>query len=163
MADLTIRINGFNRHSVRNAITKLKKYQTTSNQQVNEACMKVADFGSKWAQSLFDSVGKGNYDGNYDVTVTAEPTQDGARVVASGETVLFIEYGAGVHRGYGHPDPQGYGPGTYPGKGHWNDPNGWWYRHGERTLGNPPSAAMYYAEQAMRRELDNIVRGTLST
>ena len=116
--------------------------------------MKIAEYGAERARTGFSFA---SYDGTNDVTVTAEPTTLGARVRASGQAVLFIEYGAGAKMGYGHPDPGPYGPGTYPGKGHWNDPNGWIYggigsgksRVPLRTWGNPPACAMYNAEQDM--------------
>lgn len=46
----------------------------------------------------------------------------------SGEAILFLEFGAGLI-GYGHPRAGefGFGPGTYPGGGNWNNPGGWWY------------------------------------
>ena len=49
------------------------------------------------------------------------------------------------------------GPGTYPeGKGHWNDPKGWWLpkeKGGEHTYGNPPAAPMYDAVKTIEQKL----------
>ncbi len=140
---MTITINGFDPVSIQSAIDQLQKLNDNT---VSEACMRIAEYGAQRAQTAFTFA---SYDGVNDVSVVAEPTLDGARVRASGNAVLFIEYGAGARRGYGHPRPGPYGPGTYPGKGHWDDPNGWYYRHGFRSWGNPPACAMYNAEQDM--------------
>ena len=84
-----------------------------------------------------------------------------AAVVASGEGALFLEFGAGYLMGYGHPEPLGYGPGTYPGKGHWDDPNGWYYEHGKKSYGNPPTAAMYNARKIIQQNLKDLAKGIL--
>ena len=157
---MTITINGFDTASIDAAIRELQTTFKDQNQMIQDACMKVAEFGAKWAEGGYRSAEYPS--GANDVVVTAEATGDGARVRASGENVLFIEYGAGALRGYGHPEPNGYGPGTFnPSSDNWKNPNGWYYAHGRKTWGNPPSAAMYYAEQAMRENADTIVNGVL--
>lgn len=158
---MTITINGFDTASIDAAIRELQTTFKDQNQMVQDACMKVAEFGAKWAEGGYRSAEYPS--GANDVVVTAEATGDGARVRASGENVLFIEYGAGALRGYGHPEPNGYGPGTFnPLSDNWKNPNGWYYAHGRKTWGNPPSAAMYYAEQAMRENADTIVNGVIN-
>lgn len=153
----TIRFNALDTASVNSAIAELQRIRSEQNQKVQDACMRVADFGARWAGAEFASA---EYDGTNDVRVTSEPTADGALVRASGEATLFIEYGAGALRGYGHPRPDGYGPGTYnPLSDNWKNPNGWYYAHGKKSWGNPPAAAMYHAEQAMREYAPHIVNG----
>lgn len=95
------------------------------------------------------------YDGDNDVKVTFEYRGPLTRaVVATGQATLFIEYGTGTI-GYGHPEPDIYGPGTWSdgpmGKGHWQDPGGWYYAHEKKTMGNPPNKPMYDA----RKEIEN--------
>lgn len=150
---MTIDINGFDRASIRSAIRELQKL---SKGKTDEACMALAEYGAQRARTTFQFA---EYDGVNDVTVVAESIPNGARVHASGNAVLFIEYGAGATRGYGHPNPRQYGPGTYPGRGHWNDPNGWYYAHGQRSWGNPPACAMYNAEVDMYYRAHEIVSG----
>ena len=151
-----ITVQAFDRHSIRNAINKLKTYQTDIDGKMQEVCERLASMGALRASLEFS---RAPYNGDNDVEVTAEPYDGGWRVRASGEAVLFIEFGAGAAYGYGHKEPQGYGPGTYPSdKHHWDDPNGWWYGHGKHTYGNPPSAAMYHAEQDIRTEIENVIR-----
>lgn len=161
MSDLRISINGMSSDSVRRAIEKLDTLRTDMSDKMNTVCERLATLGAVRASLEF---ARAPYNGDNDVTVTAEPFGDGWRVRASGEAVLFIEFGAGATYGYGHPDPQGYGPGTYPSnKGHWNDPNGWWYARNQHTYGNPPAAAMYHAEQDIRREIERVVSEVFGT
>jgi hypothetical protein len=92
------------------------------------------------------------------------------QVIASGETVLFIEFGTGVSNPeYVAPSGLTYKHGTY-GKGKGVDPNGWVYvgEQGNagkplggnvyKTMGNPPARAMYDASKDMRAEITRIFR-----
>lgn len=157
---MTIDINGFDRGSIRDAIRQLEKVM---NGKSDEACMRVAEYGAKVASERFVAAAP-SYDGNYDVSVVAESIPNGARVHASGQSVAFVEYGAGaIYPNYPGVDP--YGRGSWSmgpdGKGHWNDPNGWYYAHGKKSWGNPPAAAMFHAEQAMRDNASDIARGVI--
>jgi hypothetical protein len=98
--------------------------------------------------------------------VKVEAVPDGklrTYVVATGDAVLFIEFGAGYLMGYGHPEPMGYGPGTYPGKGHWDDPKGWYLPKAvqeatgkKKSFGNPPAAAMYNTVKDLEERIAEI-------
>ena len=88
----------------------------------------------------YSRVGQIATDGKGMPTIEVENEGDTWKIIANGEEAVFIEFGAGAMYGYGHPDPQGFGPGTYPGKGHWNDPKGWYTPMGEHTYGNAPTA-----------------------
>ena len=105
------------------------------------------------------------YVGKNDVSVRIDDTGSVAVIYAEGQSVAFIEFGAGAKYGYGHPQAAefGVGPGTYPdGKGHWDDPKGWWYG-GVHTYGNTPAMAMYLAVQEMTAQLTDIARDVFST
>lgn len=114
------------------------------------------------------------YDGTNDSNVSIEQTQNGYRVVASGNAVAFIEFGTGVHYNSGSsyplPKPSGIvGIGEY-GKKHgkkdkWQyigDPgtNGVVSNDGRvvTTHGNPAQMPMYHALTAMQDEVERIVR-----
>lgn len=156
---ITIRFNAFDTVSVDNAIRQLGQLRSEQGNRVDEACMRIAEYGASRARADFS---RAIYDGNNDVTVTAESIPLGARVRASGNAVLFIEYGAGATMGYGHPRVGRYGPGTYnPLSDHWKNPNGWYYAHGRRSLGNPPAMAMYHAEQDMYYRAYDIANGVI--
>lgn len=119
----------------------------------------LAEIGKQTAKGLYDIA---DYDGDRDTVVDVKGIKGGKAVVASGESVLFIEYGSGLI-GYGHPEPLQYGPGTWSdsekGKHHWNDPNGWHIPGtGQRTYGNPPAMAMYQAGKEIKRNIPRVVR-----
>ena len=108
------------------------------------------------------------YTGPRDEKVTVEERGPGKyAIVASGQTVLFVEFGAGVYLGGGHPQAGefGYGPTTYPGQIHADDPNGWYLpksvagKSGVHTYGNAPSAAMYHTAKSLRAMLEQAARG----
>ena len=94
---------------------------------------------------------------------------------ANSKSLLFLEFGAGVRYGGGHPwdDDFGLGPGTYPGAGHWDDPNGWWFptddprlvirrdKNGQgwgHSYGNKPHMPFYKADKAMRNDILEIAK-----
>ena len=152
----TIRIDGLDSASIRQAISELRKASHGNSQDVTDVCMQIAEVGRVRAEADFAGC---PYQGTKDVTVTTEPMQGGARLIASGETVAFLEYGSGAYNpAYLGDDPYGRGSwSTGPeGKGHWDDPNGWYYAHGQRSMGNPPANAMFHAEQDMRRRAESI-------
>lgn len=90
------------------------------------------------------------------------------QLVTASKAILFFEFGAGIG-GVGHPlaGEMGMGAGTYPGKGHWNDPNGWWYRGDDgnwhHTYGNAPHMPMYKASRAMIAAIERIGREVFLT
>lgn len=143
--------------------TGLRDYEKWIERKTEELASRLADMGAQKAEINFAAA---YYDGDEDHSITVEQRGDNEfAVIASGRTVLFVEFGTGLI-GYGHPEPNGYGPGTYPGKGHWNDPNGWIYggvgsgknRKPLRSHGNPPNMPMYHAIEELEQELARVVK-----
>ena len=132
----------------------LEDYKKWLSKKSDELCKRLADMGAIKAEVNFAAA---YYDGDEDHTITTEPYDGGYKIKASWKTVLFVEFGSGLI-GYGHPEPHEYGPGTYPGKGHWNDPNGWWYAHGKHSHGNPPNMPMYNTVKELEQELARVVK-----
>lgn len=110
------------------------------------------------------------YAGTNDVEITVEPKNNGFEIVATGQAVLFIEFGTGI-KNPEHPQSAefGYAHGTY-GKGQGANEKGWVY-YGEqgnagqpirdgvyRTLGNPPARAMYNSSKEMGQEIYRIAQ-----
>ena len=108
------------------------------------------------------------YDGVKDVDVRVEVRDENCRaVVATGETALILEFGAGVLHGYGHPEAAqaGMGPTTYPGQVHAADPHGWYLPKDvqavtgrKKSYGNAPSEAMYNAAKSLETVFERTVR-----
>ena len=137
---------------------ELSDYRQWQKQKARELAERLADLGVQVARVQFE---RGSYLGDKDVSVPAEPRGNGYIVRADGKSVLFIEFGTGITYGFGHPEAQehGMGPGTYPdGKGHWNDPRGWYIPGGQHTYGNPPAMPMYTARKTIEEELPRIVK-----
>lgn len=144
--------------NAKTVISQLRQYKSGLNTKIHILIERLGNIGVNTANLKYSTAA---YDGDKDVEVTAEWIGNTTlRVIASGETVLFIEFGSGLG-GYGHPQAKefGYGPGTYSdneavgGKHHWADPKGWYYEHGKKSHGNPPSRAMYDAGKEMRMRI----------
>jgi hypothetical protein len=162
----TIRINGLSEENIKNAITEVREYARWVERKENELRVKLAARGAVVASIQFS---RAIYNGTNDVSVRVDDTGSVAVIYAEGESVAFIEFGSGDRYGHGHPQAGefGFGPGTWStgeeGKGHWNDPKGWWYARGKHSYGNPPAMAMYQAVQVMTEELTNIAREVFGT
>lgn len=148
--------------SIDAAMGQINAYRDSLQAKCKLLCERLANLGMNTAKVTL-SFAQGYYVGDVDADITVEEIENGYRVVASGETVFILEFGAGVRLGYGHPqaDEFGMGPGTYPdGKGHWNDPNGWYLPggHGRHSIGNPPGMMMYNAAKDIRAAIERTVR-----
>lgn len=159
---MNIRIDLNDKSTIDDAVKKLNGFKDGLKEKANKIAEKLAEIGVEKASVDFSRVA---YVGPKEASVSVENLGDGKyAVIASGETVLVLEFGAGVTYGYGHPENSrfGMGPGTYPNaKGHWDDPEGWWLpreKGGQHTYGNPPSMAMYNTEQEIKREIERVAR-----
>ena len=138
----------------------LKEYDKWLKRKSDELAKRLADMGAVKASLEFS---RAIYTGDEDHEITVEPCNGGYKVRATGTTVLFVEFGTGLI-GYGHPEPHGMGAGTYPGKGHWDDPSGWWLPreknngHSQHTYGNPPNMPMYNTVKELEQELARVVK-----
>ena len=158
----TIRINGISEATINAAAKEMRRYADWVSQKEVELRSRLASLGATVASIQFS---RAIYSGTNDVSVHVDDTGSVAVIYAEGESVAFIEFGAGATYGYGHPMAAelGVGPGTYPeGKGHWDNPKGWWYAHGQHTYGNPPAQAMLAARDAMVSDITSIAREVFS-
>ena len=156
MKDVTIHV--FDPRDMQIKTDEIADYLDDLEEKANRICERLASIGAVTASLGFARV---PYNGPKDVAFSVEPLQDGYAIHARGNAVLFLEFGAGAKHGYGHPEPEGYGPGTYPGKGHWDDPRGWWIpkdKGGGHTYGNPPTMAMYETAKALRERVLDVAR-----
>lgn len=162
----TIRIDGLSEASINVAVQEMHRYADWVRSKEAELVSKLAAIGKQVAEINFAFA---VYDGTNDVSVRVEENGSSATIYAEGKDVAFIEFGSGATMGYGHPDAgeHGFGPGTWSdgesGKGHWDDPNGWYYKHGEKSYGNPPAMAMWQAVQTMTEELTSIAKEVFGT
>ena len=155
MAKITVELST---KSIGKAVKELKKYQKWVTTKETELRQRLAMRGATVASIQFS---RAIYSGSNDVTVRVDNTGSVAVIYAEGEAVAFIEFGAGATYGYGHPQAGefGVGPGTYPdGKGHWDNPKGWWFGSGQHTYGNPPAMAMWSAVQEIAENVTEIAK-----
>lgn len=154
----TIEIDPFDKKSIAQAIKELQDYKQWVLVKEKELRDRLAGIGASVASLQF---ARAIYNGTNDVTVRVDNTGSVAVIYAEGSAVAFIEFGAGIKYGYGHPEAGkfGVGPGTYPdGKGHWDNERGWWYGHNQHTYGNPPAMAMYQAREQMVEQITQIAK-----
>jgi hypothetical protein len=158
--------------TIRNAIAELEEYEKDLQKKVHTLMEKLAEIGVENARQGF---GKAIYAGTNDVVVEPLTWVDDNKliVVARGNAITFIEFGAGVHYaadahplagdfgfnrgGYGHGlgrldswrykgDPGNAGTVIEDGK-----------HQGEvSTHGNPANRAMYEAAKEMREQITKL-------
>lgn len=160
MAEINVKLTN---RSIGSAVKELQRYAEWVTAKEAELRSRLAMMGATVASIQF---ARAIYSGSNDVSVRVDDTGSVAVIYAEGESVAFIEFGAGATYGYGHPlaGEFGTGPGTYPdGKGHWNNPKGWWFGSGQHTYGNPPAMAMYKAVQEITENVTKIAREVFAT
>lgn len=166
-----------NSASIDRAIREVKAYRD----KVDKAGAEIAKRLGERGYSVAYGVLSGHvFSGETVESLTLEEQGPGKYVLfAASKAILFLEFGAGVRYGSGHPlaGELGFGPGTYPGKGHWDDPNGWWFPTDDPRLilhtdsngqgwghsyGNKPHMPFYQADQAMRADILRIAKEVLA-
>lgn len=151
--------------SIGKAIQELRRYADWVQVKETELRSRLAMLGATVASIQFS---RAIYNGSNDVSVRVDDTGSVAVIYAEGESVAFIEFGSGAKYGYGHPlaGQFGFGPGTWSdgpdGKGHWDNPKGWWYGSGEHSYGNPPAMAMYDAVKEITENVTRIAKEVFS-
>lgn len=147
--DLTIDLS--NPDSFRRAARQIRSYKARFEGKQQEFLRRLAEQGAEAAKARFDAALSG-YDGDQS-EILVEVRQEGltAALIASGRTVAFLEFGAGVS----HPEhPSGlFRHGTY-GKGYGQRRVWGFYPGGDKTqkavltTGNDPAEA--FPEAARR-------------
>lgn len=146
------------------AISDLEGYKKTFSENVTQFVKEVTEVGTDKAQQSFRIA---QYDGVNDVTVYKQVYKKAGVITARGEALLFIEFGTGLEAQNPRDIPMdlytyAYMPGSWSigpeGKGHWDNPNGWYYSHGNRSFGNPANKCMYNAAKEMERMAPKIAR-----
>jgi hypothetical protein len=159
---MKIVINPFDQKSVSTALELVQKYQKEFLEKEQQFVRRLAEIGVRVAQAGFATA---DYDGVNDVVVNLVQTRNGYSVVATGETVGFIEFGTGVKNPEWDNTGMDYTPpahGTY-GKKQGANPHGWWFNPNEggratHTYGHAPAEAMRTARDEMVEKVIQIAR-----
>ena len=153
---------GLGANEIERAIRELKHYKTGFLDREKRLIEGLAEIGLKEASVRFTTA---MYDGTNDVSVRLDETINGYVIVAEGQAVAFIEFGAGVYHNtsepYPNPRPEGIvGIGEY-GKGY-GKRQAWGFKNesGELVIthGNPAAMPMWYASEEMRDSILTIAR-----
>lgn len=144
-----------------NTIKRLNAYRDSIPTKAKMIAMRLAELG---AEKVFVGFLAVEYAGANDISVDVQEIANGYRILAAGQSVAFIEFGAGVRFGEGYPGtkPAGIVPiGTY-GKGYGSREQGWYFKSlsgdAEHTYGNPPAAVMYKTAQELREAVLMVAR-----
>ena len=163
------------KQSIDEAIRQLNEYDKAVHDRLLEACDKVAQVGVDNMQSIYQTA---TYPGTNDVSVGKTSDEHGTTIAATGSSVSFIEFGAGITFG-----PQGVyaAKAGAVGLGHYGKKQGgtgypWIYvgdpgtgswpvrgRSGANyTLGNPAANALPQAMKTMEENRMRILREEFS-
>ena len=165
------------KEAIDKAIRELNDYKKWVNRKTKELLEQLSLIGIQEASIRFSGA---QYDGTNDTQLKTEESFDGTNyvytIIAAGQAVCFIEFGAGVYynsAGYPLAKPPGVvGIGEY-GKGKGKQ-NAWAY-YGENpgsngvlresakgsvviTHGNPAAMPMYYAGSEMKQKILSIAK-----
>lgn len=159
---MRIVVDPFDQKSISDALAQVRQYKKDFFTKEKEFVRRLAEIGVRVAQAGFSTA---DYDGTNDVSVSMVQTGNGYSVVASGETVGFIEFGTGIKHPEWDNTDMDYTPpkhGTY-GKGQGANPHGWWFKQSDggkarHTFGNPPAESMRTARDEVVERVTQIAR-----
>ena len=129
--------------SIGTAIDTIRKYRVEFEQKCRQVVSELADAGY---QVVYRILSEHVFDGNTLASLRVDELSGTGNVFvisAKSEPLLILEFGSGLPAADNpHPDAGkfGMGAGTASEKGHWNDPNGWYYPTSDPRLINKYSA-----------------------
>ena len=159
---------GLSAKDFRGLANQIRNYRNGLQEKCEEFTRKLSEIGLESARlTLLEHVETGQTIGSLKIEDNSDGKIVKMAVVVESNAILFLEFGAGVtYSGTKNPkaDELGYGPGSYPSdKGHWKDPNGWWYQTDEggewhHTYGTEACMPMYNASVEMRDKIVEIAK-----
>lgn len=148
--------------SINNAIKELEAYKRWVQKKTEQLTERLAMIGAQEASIRFATA---MYDGNNDVKVEVQQIDKGWAIVAKGEAVAFIEFGAGVYHNpvepYPLPRPEEISKIGEYGKGKGKQRTWGYYDEAGNlvlTHGTPAAMPMWYATQEMEQQILRIAR-----
>jgi len=152
--------------SIQNAIKQLEQYKVDLNRKCQVLVKLLAEHGYSVADAiLLQHIYTGQTEGSIRIEDISSGGVTKMSIVVESDAILFLEFGSGIkYSGTVNPKASelGMGPGTYPGEGHWDDPNGWWYLgdDGEyhHSFGIEASMPMYKASREIVNNVGKIAK-----
>lgn len=156
-------------YGIEHAITQLIEYKQDLRTKTEDFVKALSEIGIDEIHSIVDWIPADQELNGYNISAVGPRMAQGGgtrmTINFSGTDVLFIEFSAGITFGtdsYPLPTGDGYGMGTYPGRGNWDNPDGWYYKDESDTLkhsyGNPAYMPMYHAREAMAIRIWSLAR-----
>lgn len=170
---MKVKINALSMTSVYDALFDLEKFRKKLDKLATELPKALAAYGMVGASTRFEA---GTYNillsGSWstpNIWVSAEPIENGWRIVANGKEVCFVEFGAGVYYNGGNSSYLGRRPKGIVGIGKFGKGHGkqdvWVFTEGNDTIftqGTPANNALYYTGQEIRRRIEEEARRILN-
>ena len=152
--------------SINDAIKRLQKYSDELERKNEVFVRRLTEIGIN-VINMQVSAAKGDSSKAINIDNRIRPLKNYvvARIEVTGQDILFLEFGAGIHYNSGNSHPKagefGYGVGTYPGATHSYD-DFWFYvdDNGDKHMSNGAEATMpvYRAYEAMYKQVAQIAR-----
>ena len=150
-------INWDNLDSINQAIKELKQYQKKLTKLEKKFCLELAEIGRQRAQTIYDGAHVEGF--NQPVTCEVVETRDGAKLLANGIDVCFIEFGTGVEADNSVHEGYTFSPGSWSsselGKGVFSE-YGYWFYNGTKFTGTPPAHAITQAIAEMESKASEV-------
>lgn len=163
---MKISINAMSKQSLEDAVKSVESFREKVVKLTELLPKALAEFGAVRAKVLYDESPYNEDPSN--VSVRAEPTENGWLVLAEGEAVCFVEFGAGVHYN-GNESYRGIRPPGIVGIGEYGDGRGkqdvWAYgkvKPVKWTHGTPASNSLYYTASEMEQRITETARKILN-
>ena len=149
--------------SVKDAVKILEAYKKWVDKKIDELMVRLAAVGLETARVRFEM---GATEGNKAPETLVEPIENGFKIVARGNDVFFIEFGAGDAAG-NHPDaanaPVDTSPGSYSVK---NTQEYYkyhsWHHKGVKYTELQPQMPMYHSMREIERNITKIAKEVFS-
>jgi hypothetical protein len=145
--------------SISSALKEIEEYQKKIIDIEKKFCLKLAEIGRQRAQEIYDAVD--TQDGNYPPNVYVEETEQGAKIVAHGEDVCFIEFGAGTAADGSTHDGFTFTPSSWSSSelgAHQFETLGFWVYDGKTYTAIQPQHAMTKAIAEMESRANEVAR-----
>ena len=140
-------------NGVAHALKTVQRYADTD-RKVQEILKRLCEIGEPIIRQIH---------GHHADSIETTPTKNGYKITASGEDVLFIEFGAGEQAGSENGNYDAVPASARPGS--WSETHakqystrGYWYFGGHKFTTVAPSPAFYYAYEYMVQNLPMITR-----
>lgn len=178
-ANKVVKINMLDSKSIQNAMWELERIKRKTETFAEDLVRKLADRGVDIASYHFENA---VYAGTNDVSIGVSFDKNGksARILASGQSVLFIEFGTGVYKESAPEEIMNIKSGSVLehgeyGMGKANNPKGWVYvgstgqnppgdtkmvgdKGTVRTMGNDANSSLWETRKALARIVGDVAR-----